>query len=325
MFKKRWVKSGLILFVFYFLASILFSMDASARVGGGRSSGSRGSRPSSPSRPYSTPSPTQPPRDSASQQRSLSQPVQQPQGGFWRGVAGGVMGGIIGGMLFRSMGFGGGFGGAGGGIGLFEIILVLAIILGIFWYIKRRRQPVVQDGYYQSSAGMGEPAYQPSAVSDYERTQGEEGNLERGLDYIRQMDPSFDEKRSADEITDQFFRIQGAWANNDVSVVRNLLTEEMFKLIGDDIAKLKADKKINKLENITVRSIDLVEAWQESGRDFITVRFYANLLDYTVDETTGQVAFGSKTEPVKFEEYWTFTRPVGNHPWQLSAISQVGS
>lgn len=47
-----------------------------------------------------------------------------------------------------------------------------------------------------------------------------------------------------------------------------------------------------------------------------------NLLDYTTDDATGAVVSGSKTEPVKFEEYWTFTRPVGNNPWRLSAISQ---
>ena len=73
---------------------------------------------------------------------------------------------------------------------------------------------------------------------------------------------------------------------------------------------------------IAVRSVDPTEAWQESGRDYITVRFYANLLDYTVDEKSGEVVSGSKTDPVKFEEYWTFTRAVGNNPWQLSAIQQ---
>lgn len=31
---------------------------------------------------------------------------------------------------------------------------------------------------------------------------------------------------------------------------------------------------------------------------------------------------GSKTEPVKFEEFWTLIRLVGNNFWQLSAISQ---
>jgi predicted lipid-binding transport protein (Tim44 family) len=97
----------------------------------------------------------------------------------------------------------------------------------------------------------------------------------------------------------------------------------MFRVIQDDSEKLKSERKVNKLENIAVRSVDMVEAWQESGRDYITVRFYANLLDYTVDEATGKVLSGSKTEPVKFEEYWTFTRLVGNNPWQLSAIQQA--
>ena len=145
----------------------------------------------------------------------------------------------------------------------------------------------------------------------------------KGLSYVRQMDSSFAEKKFQDLCTDHFFKIQGAWTNREISGLRNLLTEEMSRMIQDDVEKLKSERKINKLENIAVRSVDLVEAWQESGRDYITVKFYANLLDYTIDETTGKVLSGDKTEPVKFEEYWTFTRPVGNKPWQLSAIQQV--
>ena len=48
-----------------------------------------------------------------------------------------------------------------------------------------------------------------------------------------------------------------------------------------------------------------------------------NVLDYTVDETGNQVIEGSRTEPVKFEEYWTFVRPVGPNSWKLSAIQQA--
>jgi predicted lipid-binding transport protein (Tim44 family) len=96
----------------------------------------------------------------------------------------------------------------------------------------------------------------------------------------------------------------------------------MFRILQGDAEALKAQKKINRLENIAVRSVDITEAWQESGSDFITVRVFANLLDYNVDETTGQVVEGSKTDPVKFEEYWTLTRSVGNNPWKLSAINQ---
>ncbi|MDD2856230.1 MAG: TIM44-like domain-containing protein, partial [Desulfuromonadaceae bacterium] len=55
--------------------------------------------------------------------------------------------------------------------------------------------------------------------------------------------------------------------------------------------------------------------------DYINTLIYANLLDYTTDES-GRLISGSKTEPVKFEEFWTFKRPVGNNPWKLSAIDQ---
>ena len=122
---------------------------------------------------------------------------------------------------------------------------------------------------------------------------------------------------------DQFFLIQGAWANRDMSGVRNSLTDEMFGKLQGDAEQLKAKKQINRLENIAVRSVEITEVWQEGGEDFITVKLYANLLDYTIDEQTGQVLSGSRTEPVKFNEYWTFTRPVGDHPWKLSAINQV--
>jgi predicted lipid-binding transport protein (Tim44 family) len=237
---------------------------------------------------------------------------------------GGMMGGILGGMLFRSLGFGGDLGAeGGGGIGLFEILLIGALLFGVYWFIKRRRQAAAASAYYQSSMGTTEPSYQTSYGQGYEQQRGEEWDLEKGLSYIRQMDSSFDEKKFQDGCMDQFFKIQGAWANRDMSGVRSLLTEEMSRVIQSDAEKLKSERKMNKLENIAVRSVDIVEAWQESGKDYITVKFYANLLDYTVVESTGQVVSGSKTEPVKFEEYWTFTRPVGNNPWQLSAINQV--
>jgi predicted lipid-binding transport protein (Tim44 family) len=237
---------------------------------------------------------------------------------------GGLMGGILGGMLFRSLGFGSDLGTEGGsGIGLFELLLIGVLLFGVFWFFKRRRQVAAASAYYQSSMGTAEPSSQTSYGQGYEQKHEEEWDSGKGVSCIRQMDPSFDGKKFQDLCMDHFFKVQGAWANRDISGARNILTEEMSRIIQSDAEKLKSERKINKLDNIAVRAVDIVEAWQESGQDYITVKFCANLLDYTVDETTGQVVSGSKTEPVKFEEYWTFTRPVGNNPWQLSAINQI--
>jgi predicted lipid-binding transport protein (Tim44 family) len=137
------------------------------------------------------------------------------------------------------------------------------------------------------------------------------------------MDPGFDEQIFKDQRLDSFFKVQGAWANRDMSTIRSMLTDEMHRILQGDADDLRRKKQINRLENIAVRAVEISEVWQEAGKDFITVRFYANLLDYTTDEMSGAIVSGSKTEPVKFEEFWTFTRPVGNNPWQLSAINQA--
>jgi predicted lipid-binding transport protein (Tim44 family) len=342
MLSKSWLKGVVLLLALLFLSAMVLQADAWARAGGGSRSGggsigSRGSRSASPPRPYTAPSPTQPSRPSTGVTPTSPRPMtptpaspSQPSS-FWRSFGGGMLGGLAGGLLFRSL-FGGpsAYGapgaGGGGGVGLLDILILIGIGYLIYWYIKKKRQEAVaaQGGYMQSSATLEQPVeaqYPP--VYDQPVRSADQQDLEQGLANIKQFDPYFQEAAFQDLAMDVFFKIQGAWANRDMSPVRSMLTEEMFRILQDDAERLKADKKINRLENIAVRSVDITEAWQESGTDFITVRIYANLLDYNVDENTGQVIEGSKTEPVKFEEYWTFTRPVGNNPWQLSAIQQA--
>ena len=233
-----------------------------------------------------------------------------------------MAGGMLGGMLFRSMGFGGGYGGgyggAGGGIGLFDIVLLAGIGYLIYRFIKKNRES--NGGYGQSGNVIQLNDYQ--SQSQPQSYLPERDELGEGLAFVRQMDPYFDEQRFNDNAMDVFFKLQGAWMNRDLSSVSGLLTDEMRGIIQKDIDTLVKEKRVNRLENIAVRSVEISEAWQESGKDFITAMIYANLLDYTTDDSTGAVVAGSKTDPVKFEEYWTFTRPVGNNPWKLSAINQ---
>jgi predicted lipid-binding transport protein (Tim44 family) len=147
--------------------------------------------------------------------------------------------------------------------------------------------------------------------------------LEQGLSHVRQMDPGFDEGAFREMCTDRFFQIQAAGMRRDFDKLRPLLTEEMAEVFGKQIDVARSKRQVNKLENITIRSVELTEAWQEQGNDYITVRLLANLLDYTVDENTGEVVDGSDSIPVKFEEFWTWVRPVGRDPWRLSAVNQT--
>ena len=298
------------------LAPVLLASEAWARAGGGSSSGSRGSRSySSPSRPPSA-SPASP-----SQPVSPSVQPPAPTRPGWGGMLGGMLGGLVlGGLL------GGLFFGHGGGIGLLEIV----IIGGLAWFAisyMRRQQGAAPSGYATPGGYGSVPAsrYDPSPAGGVATVEAPAGpsDLERGLSHIRQMDPGFDAQAFAETASDGFFKVQGAWTARSMDGVSSLLSAEMTSLLQRDCDRLKAEGKVNHLENIAVRSAEVTEAWQEGGQDFVTVHFLASLLDYTTDESGARVLEGSRTDPVKFEEYWTFTRPVGPGAFRLSAIQQA--
>lgn len=324
MIVEKWLKIGCAIVAVSFFLVWVMELDAFARVGGGRSTGSRGSRSySAPNRTYSTPSPSQP---SGIHRPSPSQPMATPtsqQSSFWRSLAMGIAGGFLGSLLFSGLSHGMGTGGFGGsGIGLLEILVFGFLIYYLYAHFKRRRE-VEESSVVSYRTQTPSSVEQPMTyVSPSQQQQYYANDVDEGIRHIRQMDPSFDEGRFKDTAMDIFFRVQGAWANRDMNSVKHLLTDEMFGILQGDAERLKAEKKFNKLDNIAIRSTELTEVWQEGGQDFITVRFLASLLDYTVSES-GEVLEGSTTEPVKFEEYWTFTRPVGNHQWQLCAINQA--
>jgi predicted lipid-binding transport protein (Tim44 family) len=234
------------------------------------------------------------------------------------GMLGGlVLGGLLGGLFFGH--------GIGGGIGLLEIL----IIGGLAWYAfsyMRRQQTAAPSGYATPGGYGSAPSSRYDApaggVATLEAPAGP-SDLERGLGHIRQMDPGFDPRAFAETASDVFFKVQGAWTARSMAGVSSLLTPEMSTLLQRDCDRLKAERKVNRLENIAVRAALVTEAWQESGQDFVTVHFLASLLDYTTDESGAQVLEGSRTEPVKFEEYWTFARPVGSGAFRLTAIQQA--
>lgn len=123
-----------------FLGITVFELNAEARGGGSRSSGSRGSRT------YTKPkAPTSQPSQQRQQQQAAPTPNQMQQhpmggGNFLRSMAGGLMGGMIGSMLFSSFaGASGGMGSGSGGIGIFEIILMAGAGYLIYRFIKKKK------------------------------------------------------------------------------------------------------------------------------------------------------------------------------------------
>ncbi len=324
--------------IFLWLAAATVNL-AEARAGGGRSTGSRGSHSMSAPRPAFDPParPQMPPSSGLTapgQQQprpGVGMPPPSPQpagGGFWRNAAGGVAGGLVGGMIGNMLFGGSGHAGpggvpAGGGgcssIGLFDLIIIGGLLyLGYRWFSRR------QEAYQSAGDAGGQPVTIPTTwqTSEPEPLPLPGYDLKAELEPIQRTDPSFDEAAFKEKAQDVFFKLQGAWMRQDPALLKDMATSELAAILEKDLQDLKAKGQINKLENIAIRQVAISEAWQEQGQDYVTVGFLANLLDYTVDANTNLLVAGSDTQPVKFEEYWTFARPSGPGPWKLSAITQ---
>lgn len=347
-----------LIFVFGVLGTVgsLSATLAHARFGGGRSFGSRGSRtvtprsyPSSPSystnpntfgrssggTPYSQPAPQRPITPPPVNPYSYSQPGFGG-GSFMRGFLGGVTGSFIGSMLFGHRGYGGygyGYGGPmgggaasgmGGGVGLLDIVLIGAILFFLFRMFVSRTATAgpgpAYRGYQETTMQEPTPLFEQPQQNFRDQPQDERSVAE----IIQRYDSRFDPARFKDSKVDEFFRIQAAWTARDIAPIRPLLSDEIWPQLETQLREIRDAGRINHIENVAVRETELMEAWQEFGKEFLTMRFYANLLDYTTDERTSEVVEGSKTQPVKFEEYWTYSREVGrpDSPWRLTAIEQ---
>ncbi len=221
-------------------------------------------------------------------------------------------------MLFGGRAYGGAMG-YGGGPGLLDLLIIGALIYFGYRYFVRRRGG--QSVYYDDSQSQYGAPYYGGVQQTYLPQTNE---VERGLEEIRRFDPSFSTEKFQETVEDMFFRIQAAWMNRTLDGVENLLTSEMREYFNGEFARMKQQGIINRLDNIAVRKVEPAEVWQESGRDFITVLFTANLLDYTVDDRTGELIGGDKLNPVKFQEFWTFSHDPGSRLWQLAGINQPG-
>ena len=268
-------------------------------------------------------------------QKMRTSPNMNNRGSFSRGMAGGLLGGALGGLLFGSM-----FGMGGSGMGLLPLLLLAGV--GYMLY-KKFSQPQGRNyrdySRYQGQTGPppgagfpgnNGPASGGSMGSGFGDNSGPppvpptpdigSGLKADGLAQIRQHEPGFDESHFLEVASDVFFQVQAGWMRRDLDSYRHLLGDTLAGEYAKHFEEMRRKGHINKLESIAIRNVEIIEAGSDGHEDFVTVLFTANLLDYTVDDKSGDLVEGSMTTPVKFREEWSWARPVGTQNWKLEGI-----
>ena len=298
------------------LPVVIAASYADARVGGGSSSGSRGSRTfSAPPSTTTAPGTSQPFNRTMTQPGSPSAPAATG-GGFFNRPGMGMLGGLAAGFLgagLLGMLFGGGlFSGLGGFASILGLILqigliILVVRLAMSWW-QRRNTPAY------ASVGAG-PAPQPGPQANYQRSGM--GGFGFGSNA-----PPLEIKPADYETFERLLgEIQAAWSDEDVGRLERLATPEMVSYFARDLADNKARNAVNKVSAVKLLQGDLAEAWREGDADYATVALRFSLVDKTYDRNSQQLIAGSD-QPTEATEVWTFVRHRGGN-WELSAIQQT--
>ncbi len=303
--------------------------EADARVGGGRSFGSRGSQTFS-----APPSTTTAPR-AAPIERSMTQPQrpataqaagQTAQGGLFGNRFGGFGGGLLAGFLgagLLGMLFGGGLfsGLSGAGVAgflglLLQVALVVIVARLIFSWWQRRNAPGYAAAGGPKMSGMLRDAMsaQGSSQGASRPAYGGGGAAPAGGSVaIAEADFETFEKKLGE--------VQAAYAAEDLGKLKTLVTPEMLGYLAEDLSDNTSRGVVNELRDVKLVQGDLAESWSEDGRDYATVAMRYSLVDLMRERASGKVVEGSET-PQEVTELWTFLRGRGGD-WILSAIQQA--
>ena len=290
---------------------------AEARVGGGTSSGSRGSNTNSaPPTTNTAPTAAQPmqrtvtPNAPAAAPHAPAAQPMAPRSSFASGLMGGLIGAGIGGLLF-----GGGFlGGGMGGIGFLGLLLQIGLVVGLGYLLVRlfmgARKPATAMAGGPAMFSPGQQPAQPPMMGG--------GGSAGGMPAVTPLNIAASDFQQFEQLLKD---IQVAWSTHDPNGLRALTTPEMFSYFGEQIAAQVSRGLRNQVTGVVLESGDLSEAWVEQGREYATVAMRFSMIDCTRD-TGGRVVEGSATARDTATEIWTFVRPrAGN--WVLSAIQQT--
>jgi predicted lipid-binding transport protein (Tim44 family) len=299
---------------------VMFAVSAAdARIGGGGSSGSRGSRTfSAPPSTSTAPNAAQPFNRTMTQPGSPGMAAGAAnKGGFFNRPGMGMLGGLAAGFLgagLLGMLFGGGmFGGLGGMSSIIGLILQIGLIiivvrLAMNWWQRRNATASA----YAGPSGTG-PTAGAGPLASFRSGSG--FGLGSGSAPL-EIGPS--DYEAFERLLGE---IQAAWSNEDVGKLHTLATPEMVSYFTEDLAKNKAQGDVNKVSDVKLLQGDLAEAWREGETDYASVAMRFSLVDKTVERTTGRLVGGSE-QPIEATEVWTFVRPRGTN-WELSAIQQA--
>ena len=197
-------------------------------------------------------------------------------------------------FLFARAGGGGGFGYRGGPLTTFLAYIIAPILFFYIGYVK--------------------------VILERKRNKAK-----KFLSEIEKEDPLWNFRSMMERVEEAFFKIQIAWMERNQELAKEYMSERIYNKHKTQTDLLIQGKRKNILEKINLKEVMIFNAedYRDNSKDSFSAHIHGSMIDYEIDESTGEIVSGIKTEVEDFKEIWHFIRE-GNK-WVLDEIDQVVS
>lgn len=270
-----------------------------ARLGGGRSFGSR------PSMSQPAPAPSAMQRQSTQQRQQAAQ-AQQPQKKGFLGGMGGLLGGLLAGSLIGSLLFGGGFSG-GGIMDILLLGILLFVGLKLFARARGKASPAPAPAGGSPLGGMDAPMQRnDGAATGWDSLSGQNSTAQP--EAVIPMPADFDADEFLRGAKMAYNRLQAAWDSRDLNDIAQFASPAVMEAVRQQLAE---ETEPSKTEILLVNA-QLLSVVNEGAEQRAQVYF-----DVLMRERPEQ------TTPSNVREIWHFVRILDGGTWKLDGIQQV--
>ena len=186
----------------------------------------------------------------------------------------------------------------------------------------RRPQPTPESPA-ETATILNHPAHQPDPVEEKPRWAGiaePDSELAQGLTAIAAADPSFEPKEFLEGARSAYEMIVTAFANGDRTMLRDLLSREVFEGFAAAIAEREKRGETVETTFVSIDKANITEAQLKGKSAQVTVRFLSKLITATRDRD-GNLIDGAPDRVVDMTDIWTFARDTSQRDpnWKLIA------
>ena len=184
---------------------------------------------------------------------------------------------------------------------VFTAIIVGAFIVAFYTLFKSRTKRAGRKAY-------GSGTQNKSAAPGAQKT---DKSTLRSISEYTGVDPGFSETEFSEKLSNLYVRLQNSWQKKDLEDLRPYLSDAFYSQSDIQLDRYRRNRQTNIIEKIAVLGVSISGWKQENGRDIIIAVVNSRIVDYVIDDESGEVVSGNPNAE-KFMTYeWRLERTTG--------------